>query len=64
MTDIKQGETSEDSGTTVKCGNKKENLRQKLEIMANTIIKKQEWNAMKENLRNKIANKIKARTQV
>jgi hypothetical protein len=48
----------------VKCGNKIENLRNKLEIMANTIIKDQERKILKENLSTKVANKVNARTQV
>jgi hypothetical protein len=64
MTDIKSAESCDDSDATVKCGNKIINLRQKLKIMANTIIKKQERNTMRENLSNKVTNKIKERTQV
>jgi uncharacterized protein affecting Mg2+/Co2+ transport len=48
----------------VKCGNKIENLRNKLEIMANTIIKDQEKKILKDHLSNNVANRVNARTRV
>ena len=56
--DIKATESCTDSDATVKCGNRIINLRQKLEIMANAIIKKQEKTPRREIPSNEVANSV------